>query len=371
MKHPCSVALVANVLVLEPWYRGSHRKWLDGWRSTSQHQINVVQGPDTGWRRSLVTAPARFAEAITQSSVEIDALVASSPIDLATVMGLLDPKIQRPPTLLYLHESQVGYPPGPKGGRAYRGIINDWTSISTADRVAVATHFHAGVLTERMPPFVDELIQGAGPKLETLLLSIEVLPIGISTSDLEPSKVTGAIRVMWNHRWSYDKGPGEFVHALSVLASEGYEFEVYALGEVERSGRRAHERLLNQLKDRVILSGHQDEDSYLDALCRSDLVISSAQHDFFGVAVAEAVAAGARPLLPRRLAYPEMVPKSLRSTLLYDAGLLEALRPVIASSREGLHRYRSATMAHVATFEWSKLGPKYDSFIDELIASRQ
>lgn len=370
MKDPCSVALVANILVLEPWYRGSHRKWLDGWRSTSRHQINIIEGPDAGWRRSLLISPARFAEAIAESSAQIDALVASTPIDLATVMGLLDPGIPRPPTLLYMHESQIGYPPGPKGGRAHGGIINDWRSISAADRVAVATRFHQSVLVKQMPPFVEELIEGAGSKLESMLSSIEILPIGIDTSRLAPTTITGPIRVMWNHRWSHDKGPGEFAHALSVLAGEGHKFGVYALGEVERSGRRAYEHLLNQLNDRVILSGYQEEDAYLRALCRSDLVVSSAQHDFFGLAVAEAIAAGARPLLPQRLSYPEIVPESLRPTLLYEAGLVEALRSVLTTSRQVLHQYRATTMAHVSAFEWSKLAPKYDGLIDDMVASR-
>ena len=114
VKDPCSVAFVANILVLEPWYRGSHRKWLDGWRSTSKHQINIIEGPDTGWRRSLLISPARFAEAIAESPAPIDALVASTPIDLATVMGLLDPGISRPPTLLYM-KAKLAIPPDLKG----------------------------------------------------------------------------------------------------------------------------------------------------------------------------------------------------------------------------------------------------------------
>ena len=362
---------MANILVLEPWYRGSHRKWVEGWRSASRHEIKVAAGPDAGWRRSLVLGPSCFAEAITQSATEIDALVASSPIDLATVLGLLGPTISRPPTLLYMHESQIGYPPGPKGGQAQGAIINDWTAVSAADKVAVATHYHARVLIERMPPFVDELVPGAGKKLENLLSDIEILPVGIGTTDLRPCEPTGPLRVMWNHRWSFDKGPNEFVHALSVLASEGQEFGVYALGEVERSGRRARRRLLNQLKDRIVLHGHQQEGAYADALCQSDIVVSSSHHDFFGLAVTEAIAAGASPFLPNRLAYPEIVPESLHSTLLYEADLLEALRSVLSNSRQMLHQYRSATMAHVANFEWSKLAPKYDALVDDMIASRQ
>jgi|TARA_B110000014_G_scaffold257477_1_gene242119 glycosyltransferase involved in cell wall biosynthesis len=336
----------------------------------SKHQINIVEGADTGWRRSLLISPDRFAEAIVESPDHVDALVASTPIDLATVLGLLPSGIPRPPTLLYMHESQIGYPPGPKGGRANGGIVNDWRSILVADRVAVATRFHESILVKKMPPFAEQLIEGAGSKLESKLSSVELLPIGIDTSRLAPVTVTGPIKIMWNHRWSYDKGPGEFAHAVSVLAGEGHDFSVYALGEVERSGQQAYERLLNQLSDRVVLRGYQQEDAYLHALCRSDLVVSSAQHDFFGLAVAEAIAAGARPLLPERLAYPEIVPETLQPTLLYKVGLLEALRSVLTTPRELVHQYRSATMAHVSAFDWSKLAPKYDDLIDDMVTAQ-
>ena len=362
---------MANILVLEPWYRGSHRTWLDGWREASRHQFNIVEGPDSGWRQSLATAPTHFAEVIAQNSTTPDALVASSPIDLATGAGLLGPKISRPPILLYMHESQIGYPPGPKGGRSQKGIINDWTAISTADKVVVATHFHAGLLMERMPPFVEGLLPGAGSKLECVLSKIEILPVGITMSGLRSRSATGPLRLLWNHRWAYDKDPNEFVHAMSILAGEGQAFQVYALGEVERSGQRAQSRLVNQLRERIILCGHQDRGAYESALCQSDLVVSTARQDFFGVAVAEAIAAGARPVLPNRLAYPEIVPKSLRSTLLYETNLIEALRSVLTRSRDALHQYQSATMAHVAGFEWANLAPTYDALIDDLIECRQ
>ncbi len=360
---------MANVLVLEPWYQGSHRSWVEGWRSNSKHTVDVVNGSDSGWRRSLVTAPTRFAEAINEARQPIDALVASTPIDLATVLGLLDRSKRRPPTLLYMHESQIGYPPGPKGGQPYRAMINDWNAITSADRVAVASQFHADLILERMPDFADGLVQGSGAKVESILNNLHVLPVGVDTSGLHPIALGGPIRVLWNHRWSHDKNPGEFVHAVTILASEGHEFELYALGEVERGGEKAHGRLKNHLADRILLSGPQTYDVYRQVLCRSDLVVSTAQHEFFGLAIAEAIAAGARPVLPDRLAYPEIVPEGFSSQFLYPRSLEESLRSILAQPRDEVHRYRRETMEYVAKFGWPTIAPKYDSLIDEMLAA--
>jgi len=358
---------VANILVLEPWYQGSHRSWVDGWRSNSRHTIDIVDGFDSGWRRSLVTAPTRFAEAINETRQPVDALVASTPIDLATVFGLVHRSIRRPPTLLYMHESQIGYPPGPKGGQPYRAMINDWNAIASADRIAVATQFHADLLVEQMPDFADGLVRGSGPKIKSILNGVHVLPVGIDTSGLRPITVGGPIRVLWNHRWSHDKNPGEFVHAVTVLAAEGHEFALYALGEVEHGGEKAYSRLTSHLADRVLLSGRQTYDIYRQVLCRSDVVISTAQHEFFGLAVAEAISAGARPLLPDRLAYPEILPDGLSSQFLYRGSLEDSLRSTLAQPRDEVHRYRQETMEYVSKFSWPTVAPKYDSLVDEML----
>jgi glycosyltransferase involved in cell wall biosynthesis len=54
--------------------------------------------------------------------------------------------------------------------------------------------------------------------------------------------------------------------------------------------------------------GYQaDRSEYESALSEADVVVSTADHEFFGISVIEAISAGAYPVLPKRLAYPEIV----------------------------------------------------------------
>jgi glycosyltransferase involved in cell wall biosynthesis len=46
---------------------------------------------------------------------------------------------------------------------------------------------------------------------------------------------------------------------------------------------------------------------YLDCLSRADVFVSTALHEFFGLAVMESIALGLFPLLPKRLSYPELL----------------------------------------------------------------
>ena len=66
--------------------------------------------------------------------------------------------------------------------------------------------------------------------------------------------------------------------------------------------------LLKDHADRIEYAGRLPRADYVKTLRRADWVLSTARHEFYGIAVAEALLAGCLPWLPDRLSYPELVP---------------------------------------------------------------
>jgi glycosyltransferase involved in cell wall biosynthesis len=106
--------------------------------------------------------------------------------------------------------------------------------------------------------------------------------------------------------------------------------------------------------------GFLPEVEYRALLRKADVVVSTARHEYFGVAMVEAMAAGAVPLLPARLSYPEIVPDPHHTAVLYDDGdLRERLRDVLTDLPAAQRRVEGLRDA-LRAYDWSVLAPRYD-----------
>ena len=98
------------------------------------------------------------------------------------------------------------------------------------------------------------------------------------------------------------------------------------------------------------------------------MVVSAASQEYFGISVVEAVAAGAVPVLPDRLSYPEVVPAAWHGSSLYpDGGLTTRLREVLTGLPEWRARCEGLSAA-MRRFDWREVADIYDDGLEALAA---
>ncbi len=317
--------------------------------------------------RGGAVSVAERARDLADDGYRPDVVLVSSMVDLGLLRSLLGDVWERVPTAVYFHESQLSYPDSPQlEPDASYGFTN-WTSALAADRVFFNSLYHLEVFFEQ----VDRQLRGFPDLRHTHLVEgvrakSSVLPVGIDLSWLvDRPEAIGPPLVLWNHRWEHDKAPESFFDAARRLASDGLEFDLAICGE---SFRQVPEEFLAaacDLGDRMVQFGFAPLRDYRRLLLASDVVVSTALQEFFGISVLEAVAAGAFPVLPDRLAYPHLIPERHQGGVLYADG--ELTRALATALTEDHGAASLALAAHARSFGWDRVAADYDREISELL----
>jgi glycosyltransferase involved in cell wall biosynthesis len=172
--------------------------------------------------------------------------------------------------------------------------------------------------------------------------------------------------VLWNQRWEHDKNPSAFFRVMNRLDDAGVPFRLILAGKHFHEQPDEFEQAFERYAERVLHYGYaEDFAEYSRLLHRSDVVVSTAQHEFFGVAIQEAIYCGCHPVLPRRLSYPELIPESHHEPLLHapifyedEQGLFEVLRDILEGEVRPLPPKTLRKMP--APLDWTEHVEAYD-----------
>ena len=369
-----------RVLALEPYYGGSHRAFLDGWHAHSDHQFTIVGLPAYKWkwrmRQSAITMAQDCAERLARGEVW-DVLFCSDMLNLAEFRGLAPLPVARLPAVVYFHENQLTYPVRYEKERDYQFGLTNLTSCLSAEEVWFNSEFHRRDFLGAIPRMLRKMPDYRPlDAVEKILERSCVEPPGIQEpAPRSRAREQGPMHILWAARWEFDKSPETFFRALRLLRTSAVGFRLSVVGESFRESPRVFVEARCEFDDEIVDWGFLPVEGYRRALARADVVVSTARHEFFGLSVVEAVAAGAYPVVPDRLAYPELFDAEACPEFFYDGrarSLAGRLRRLAKAITEGTSWKGNADRARrrVVRFFWKERAAALDRRLELLRARR-
>ena len=362
-----------QVLLIEPYYGGSHRAWADGYKNHSAHDVILLTLPAQFWKWRMQGGAISLSRMIQEQQIQPDIILASGMMNVATFKALTAEYLGNIPIATYFHETQLTYPQNRRQRHGWRyGFIN-YVSMLASDWSFFNSLYHRNIFLKTAPNMLKHFGDyNELSSIDHVRQTSSVLPLGLDLSRFDvfkptqPPSQTKTPLIIWNHRWEADKNPSVFFKTLYKLADDGIAFEVAITGENFRQVPEEFEQARKMLGKRVVQFGYLPSfDDYAQLLWEADYVISTSYQDFFGGSIAEAIYCQCTPLLPKRVNYPNLIPADAQDTCLFKGNSLHPklehhLTNELKVDTQRLREY-------VSQFDWQILAPHYDAELERLL----
>ena len=352
-----------NILAVESYYGGSHKAFLDSWIAQSQHQWKILSLPAANWKSRIRHSAYHFASAIRQLDQPFEVLFCSDLINLAELKAFAGSALDNIPIVLYFHENQFSYPVQPPNQIDRHLAFNNLSSAAAADEIWWNSSFNQREFLDSVKDYIQRFRDyDFSTYVKAVELKSLIFPPGIDL--VTPTRTQNKVPIIcWAARWENDKAPHTFFKAVKILIDKGLEFKINVMGEQGDYTPKCFAEAQDSLTPYIQRWGYQaSRDEYLNGLAESDFFVSTANHEFFGISVSEAILCGAYPVLPQRLSYPEIMqlneyPK--RSEHFYQGGA-PALARHLSQLLERYHQgtlWQSPQEELLASFEEYRMSP--------------
>ena len=294
---------------------------------------------------------------LEKSGEKFGTIIVSSLTDTALLKSLVLPKMPETRFVTYFHENQLAYPwseddKEPSKTDMHYAFIN-FTSALVSDLALFNSEFNResffAALEGFLRSFPDNRLTG---KIDAVYKKSKVLYPGINTIPFLDDKNNKHLKILWNHRWEYDKDPVAFFETMFRLKEAGIPFQLVVLGEEKSTTPEIFRTAREKLKDEIISFGYAENyEEYKKLVSACDILPVTSQHEFFGISVLEAASAGVIPILPERLSYPEIFPPEKFGKLFYEKGqLFDFIKEFFENPDFSL---RCEISARASFFDWS------------------
>ena len=357
-------------LFLESFYGGSHKEFADGLIAHSRHHIDLLTLPDRFWKWRMRGAALHFLKKAPPLET-YDGLITTD------LMGFSDFKALAggacPPTLVYFHENQLTYPLAPGEQMDFQFGFTDITTGLAADMIRFNSRTHYDAFFKGLPGFLNMMPEYRPTWVVDAIRSKSgVLYPGCrfpaDDAPISEKRLTDPPLIIWNHRWEFDKNPESFFDALDAVAQQGIDFRLALLGENCQTVPKVFIHARERYGDKILQYGYvAARAAYIDWLKQGAIVISTAQQENFGISVVEAVRFGCFPLLPTRLAYPEIIPDHCHPHVLYhdQEALVTRLHRLIDRYTD-FQELRVSLADSMRRFAWDNVIDDYDRLLETL-----
>ncbi len=372
-----------NVLSLQPFYGGSHQAVIEGWIAHSHHNWDRLHLPPRHWKWRMRHAAIDFAKQVDQqweSGTRWDAFFTTDMLNVAEFRGLLKTDARNIPLGVYFHENQISYPNQKPAERDFHFAFTNLTTILAADFAWFNSEFNRQSLIAGLSEAAKHWPDNAPlQEIESIQdkSQIEIPGIQLPPTPCPPKEtIEGPLRLVWAARWEHDKNPAGLLKILGGLDKKNIDFRLNVIGQTYRNQPAEFEQIRQEFSSRIDHWGHQvSRKDFWQVLYDSDVFLSTALHEFYGLAVVEGLAAGLVAILPDRLAYPETKRRfqdTLANIQLYDSieTCIEQLCNA-AEQRQTIrqHRTERATEPAMIATAWPTRSPVMDKTLVESVKS--
>ena len=288
---------------------------------------------------------------------------------MAALRGLLPFSV---PFVTFMHESQLLYPNHEWSvgcGELARQSPGSWLAST---EVWFNSRFHRDSVCSALPAFTATIPEEVRPTADpTPRFQVTGLGVDLDWVKRRVQRKPGPPRILWPHRWQQDKNPEVFLSALRKLQTAGAAFELILAGEDGPKASHTKSEIIDSFHVKAAASRPvSPEKDFRAHLTDADIVASCASHEFFGVGVVEAIAAGLPPGAAQRPELPRAdTARHCGPRFLYPNGSFGgALAHAVETFDQQEAREARATLAAVTEERgWQHVAPVYDDRIAAIL----